>query len=51
MDISSRVVKTEKVNANAELSIDVSTLPEGMYIITINDGVNFMTEKLMVVRK
>jgi len=51
MDISSRLVKTEKVNANAELSIDVSTLPEGMYIITINDGVNFMTEKLMFVRK
>jgi endonuclease I len=45
-NILGKLIQTEKVDANTN-SIDISTLPKGMYILKINSENQFITKKLI----
>jgi hypothetical protein len=51
-DLSGRLLRMERLNAGSDgtISIDIKALTNGMYIITLNDGIHQGTAKFIVSR-
>jgi hypothetical protein len=50
INLSGQIVSQEKSNASRELNIDCSSWPEGIYIISLNNGQGFQDSRKFIVQ-